>query len=218
MPRTPPVAETRWRRRLLSGGILAPLLYIAMTLSVGLLWDGYSASDQTVSELSAIGAPTRALWLGLGGVYAVLMLVFGWTLWTSAPADRSLRVVGALLMIHSVTGSYWPPMHQRAVLAAGGGTLTDTLHLAWAMVTSICFLAAIGVGSRAFGMRFRIYSLATMIVSLASGAIGATFATQIQANLPTPGAGTWERINIAAVMLWIAMLAVLRMRARDGSA
>jgi hypothetical protein len=42
---------------LLVCGILASLLYVVMTLLVGMLWEGYSAASQTISELSAIGAP-----------------------------------------------------------------------------------------------------------------------------------------------------------------
>ena len=38
----------RWRKPLLTCGILAAVLYVAMTLFVGLLWDGYSAADQTI--------------------------------------------------------------------------------------------------------------------------------------------------------------------------
>jgi len=47
----------RWRIRLISCGILAALLYVSMTLFVGLLWDGYSVVSDVPSELSAIGAP-----------------------------------------------------------------------------------------------------------------------------------------------------------------
>ena len=32
----------RWRRSLLASGILASVLYVAMTLFVGRLWEGYS--------------------------------------------------------------------------------------------------------------------------------------------------------------------------------
>jgi hypothetical protein len=42
---------------LLTCGILAPVLYVAMTLLVGLLWEGYSVVSRVPSELSAIGAP-----------------------------------------------------------------------------------------------------------------------------------------------------------------
>ena len=76
----------------------------------------------------------------------------------SAP-NRALRVVGALLMAYTVFGQFWPPMHQRAVLAAGGGTLTDTLHLVWAMITGF-FHAHRGVWSRGARKRFRVYSIA----------------------------------------------------------
>ena len=50
------------RKLLLVCGILSSLLYAAMNVFVRMLWEGYSYASQTVSELSAIGAPTRRLW------------------------------------------------------------------------------------------------------------------------------------------------------------
>jgi hypothetical protein len=119
---------------------------------------------------SAIGAPTRALWMVLGTVYAALMIGFGWILWRSSRSNRALRVVGVLLMTQTVFGYFWPPMHQRAVLAAGGGTLTDTLHLAWVTATGLFFLVAMGFGAAALGRRFRAYSIVTMAIIVACGA------------------------------------------------
>jgi hypothetical membrane protein len=206
------------RRMLLVCGILAAILYVAMTFFIGLLWDGYRVASQTPSELSAIGAPTGPLWMLLGTVYAALMIAFGWIVWRSARANRALRVVGALLMAQSVFGYFWPPMHQRAVLAAGGGTLTDTLHLVWAMVTGLFFMFAMGFGAAALGKRFRVYSIATMVIIVACGAWTGTYASQIQADLPTPGVGIWERISIAALMLWVAVLATTLLRKRAPNA
>jgi hypothetical protein len=203
-----PPAEV-WRQVLLTCGILAPVLYVAMTLFVGLLWEGYSVVSRVPSELSAIGAPTRPLWMWLGMVYAVLMIAFGWIVWTSAPPNRALRVVGALLMAYTVFGQFWPPMHQRAVLAVGGGTLTDTLHLVWAMITGFFFMLIVGFGAAALGKRFRVYSIATMVIGLACGAVTGTYASQVQADLPTPWVGVWERISIATFMSWIAVLATV---------
>jgi uncharacterized protein DUF998 len=203
------------RLALLGCGVLAAVLYVAMTLVVGLLWEGYSAGSQTISELSAIGAPTRPLWLRLGFVYTALMIAFGWIVWKSAPPNRALRVVGALVMAQGVFGYFWPPMHTRAVLAGGGATLTDTLHLVWAIVSSLCFMFAIGFGATAFGKRFRVYSVATMVILVACGALTGTYTSRIQADLPTPWAGVWERINVAAYMLWIAVLATVLLGA-DG--
>jgi len=203
----------RWRRALLICGILASVMYVAMTLFVGLLWEGYSIVSGVPSELSAIGAPTRQLWMWLGGVYAVLMVGFGWIVWKSAPPNRALRIVGALLMAHAVFSQFWPPMHQRAVLAAGGGTLTDTLHLLWAAITGIFFMFIVGFGAAALGKRFRVYSITTMVIVLACGAVTGTYASQVQADLPTPGVGVWERISIATFMAWIVVLATALLRA-----
>jgi amino acid transporter len=133
-------------------------------------------------------------------------------------AQRALRVVGALLMAHTVFGQFWPPMHQRAVLAAGGGTLTDTLHLVWAALTGIFFMFIVGFGAAALGRRFRVYSLATIVVVLACGAVTATYASQLQADLPTPGVGVWERISIAAFMAWIVILAIALLRVPHAAA
>jgi hypothetical protein len=207
-----------WRRALLSGGILASVLYVAMTLFVGLLWEGYSVASNVPSELSAIGAPTRTLWILLGAVYGVLMIAFGWIVWASAPPNRALRVVGALLMAHTAFGQFWPPMHQRAVLAAGGGTLTDTLHLVWAAVTGIFFVLIVGFGAAALGKRFRLYSIATMMIVLGCGAVTGTYASDVQADLPTPWVGAWERISIATFMAWIVVLAITLLRDPRGMA
>ena len=150
---------------------------------------GYSVVSHVPSELSAIGAPTRPLWMWLGRVYAVLMIAFGWIVWRSAPPNRALRVVGALLMAHTVFGQFWPPMHQRAVLAAGGGTLTDTLHLVWAMVTGVVFMFMVGFGAAALGKRFRFYSIATM-GSSSRAARYRNYASRIQANCPRQGSAS----------------------------
>ena len=212
-PRQHETRAERWRRSLLTCGILASVLYVAMTLCVGLIWEGYSIVSGVPSELSAIGAPTRPLWMWLGAVYTVLMMAFGWIVWKSAPPNRALRVVGALLMAHTVFGQFWPPMHQRAVLAAGGGTLTDTLHLAWAAVTGVFFMLMVGFGAAALGKRFRVYSVATIAIVLACGAVTGTYASRIQADLPTPWVGVWERVSIATFMAWIAVLATALLRA-----
>jgi uncharacterized protein DUF998 len=207
------VTLARWRRPLLSCGMLAAFLYVSMTLFVGLLWEGYSVASRVPSELAAIGAPTRLLWTWLGAIYGVLMFAFGWTVWKSAPPNRALRVVGAVLMAHTVFGQFWPPMHQRAVLAAGGGTLTDTLHLVWAAITGLCFMLMVGFGAAALGKRFRAYSIVTIVIVLACGAVTGTYASRVQADLPTPWVGVWERISIATFMGWIAVLATALWRA-----
>lgn len=184
-------ARRMLRSALLVCGILAAVLYVAMMQAIR--YDGYNWISQTPSELSAIGAPTRTLWFWLAWVYTALMLASG------------------------LLGFVWPfaPMHQREVLAAGGGTLSDTLHIVLAFVTVPLFLLTVGFGAAAFGRRFRLYSMATIVIALAFGVLTGLAGPRVAANLPTPYVGLWERINIGMYMIWLVVLAVVLLRPRE---
>ena len=65
------------RTILLVCGVVSSLLYIAMNVFVATQWEDYSSASQTVSELSAIGAPTRRVCVGVGIGYSVLVVAFG---------------------------------------------------------------------------------------------------------------------------------------------
>src|SRR3954470_8660332 len=206
------------RKLTLMCGIVSSLLYVAMNVLVPMQWDGYSSASQTVSELSAIGAPTRPLWVPLGVAYTVLVAVFGWGVRASARQNPPLRVAGSLLVAYGVVGLAWPPMHLREVLAAGGGTLSDTMHIAFAIVTVLLMLLAMGFGAAAFGKHFRRYSIATMVILVACGAATVPAAANLQANLPTPWLGVWARINIGVFLLWVVVLATTLLNIRDTAA
>lgn len=209
-----PLAEARTalRRFLLTCGIVSSMLYVAMNVIVPMQWDGYSFASQVISELSAVDAPTRRLWVPLGIIYTLLTIAFGCGVWASARGNRHLRVVGVLTVVNGVIGLAWPPMHQRAVLAAGGATLTDTLHIVWSMTWVVLMMLAIGLGAAAFGKRFRRYSIATMLILVAFGVLTGLDGPRISANLPTPLVGVWERINIGVGMLWVVVLATVLLR------
>src|SRR6185503_11189503 len=136
-------------------------------------WEGYSSASQTISELSAIGAPTRSLWVWPAAFYTVLVTAFGWGVWRSAGRNRALRIAGGLIVAYGALGLVWPfaPMHLREALAAGGGTLSDTMHLVLASVTVPLMLLAIGFGAAAFGKRFCLYSIASLVILAAFGAL-----------------------------------------------
>jgi len=193
---------------LLACGILAPLLFVAMNVFVPMLYEGYSLVSQTVSELSAISAPTRPLWVWLGTVYGLLFATFGWGVWRSASRNRSLRVAGVLMIANGVVSLFWPPMHLRGQEL----TLTDTLHIVWTAVTGLLMMLAVGFAAAALGKRFRLYSIATLVTFLVFGALTGMEGPRVAANLPTPWVGVWERIIIAAQMLWIAALAITLLR------
>ncbi len=191
-------------------GIASSLFYVAMNIFIPMFFKGYRSTSQTVSELSAVGAPTRALWVSLGMVYTVLITIFGLGIWRTTLQNRRLRMVGALIFIYGILNVIWPftPMHQREVLAAGGETISDTLHLVMAGLTVLVMVLAISFGAASFGKQFRVYSIATIFTLLIFGILTALDAPKVQANLPTPYAGVWERINIGVFLLWVVILAI----------
>jgi hypothetical protein len=204
------------RTLLLTCGILSSILYAGMTVLIPMAWSGYDSASQTVSEMAAIGAPTQWIWTRVGIAYTILITVFGVAVWRSSAGRRGLRTAGALIAGYGLLGVLWPfaPMHQREVIAAGGSTITDTMHIVLATITVLLMLAAIASAREAFGLAFRRYSLATLAVLLMFGALTFIDAPRLDAGLPTPFIGIWERINIAAFLVWVIVLAVRLLRAR----
>jgi hypothetical protein len=202
------------RRALLVCGILSSLLYAAINIIVAMQWKEYNSASQTVSELSAIGAPTRMLWLVLCTPYTLLMIAFALGVWKSASGNRPLRIAGGLLIVYGVLGILWPfaPMHLRETLAAGGATFSDTMHIALGAVTEIIYLTALGLAATALGKQFRLYSIATFVVLLVFGVLTFLDAPNVSTNQPTPFIGVWERINIGVFLLWVIVLAIILLR------
>ncbi len=81
------------RKLLLYCGIISSSLYAGMLVFVPMRWNDYSSASQTVSELSAIDAPARTLWVPLGIVYTLLMAVFGFGIRKSGDGNRPLKIV-----------------------------------------------------------------------------------------------------------------------------
>jgi hypothetical protein len=77
---------------------------------VPMQWEGYSSASQTVSELSAIGAPTRSLWVPLGIVYTCWWPPSGGASGRRLVGTVPLRVAGGLLVAYGAIGVAWPPM------------------------------------------------------------------------------------------------------------
>lgn len=204
-----PVADATRRRVLLACGIASSLVYVVANVAGGLVFDGYSFADQAISELAAIDAPSRPLWTALGIAYDVLLLAFAVGVWMSAGPRRRLRVVAGLLAAIAVIGSFWPPMHLRGTVT----TLTDTLHVVFAAVISVLILLAIGIGAGAFGARFRRTSIASLVLLLVSGSLlFLLYAPRIADDLPTPGLGAIERVNLGLYLAWVVLLAVALLR------
>jgi len=180
-------------------------------------WPEYDSTAQTVSELSAIGAPTRTVWILLAIPYACLIAAFGIGIIASAKSSRNIRILGRLIFSYALFCLFWPPMHLRSVLAAGGSTISDTLHILFTVITVVLMIASIYIAASEFGKVFRAYSILTIITLMVFGVLTGIQAPNVHANLPTPLMGVWERINIGVFLLWIIVLSfVVQKRIKIG--
>ena len=198
------------RKAFLVCGVVSSIYYVGVNVYVPTQWDGYSLTAGVVSELSAIDAPTRPLWVTLMWPYTIMLIAAGIGVRMSAGQGRTLRAAGTLLVANAVAGVFWPPMHLRGVEP----TLTDTLHIAWSMAWLLVMLTVMGLGAASLGRRFRLYTFATLAVFIVFGTLTTLDGAKLAADQPTPWIGLWERINMAAGMLWIALLASALLRGR----
>lgn len=204
------------RRRLLVCGVLAPLLYAVADAVTGLRRQGYSFRDQTISELGAIGAPSRPLLTILLIFVYLLLTAFGIGVWQSAAGRRKIRVVGGLLIaigILALTVGQFAPMQPRGVEQG----LTGALHLVEGAVVVTILVTAMGFAAAAFGMPFRIYTLLTMVLVLGFGGWSGADVPRVEAGLATPWLGVKERIFWYAYQLWFIMLALRLLREPAGA-
>jgi hypothetical protein len=206
LPFRPAIMREVW----LLCGLVSSLLYVAMNLIVPRQWPGFDPASRVISELSAVGAPTRPLWVVLGLFYTLLVVAFGWGIRMSAGGERRLGAAGVLIVAYGALGFIWPfaPMHLREVLASGGGTFSDTMHIALGVVTEVIYLLALGLAASSLGRAFRLYSVLTVVTLLAFAALTFREAPLIGHNGPTPFIGVWERINIGVFLLWMSVLAI----------
>ena len=215
-----PVRRIDWRAILLVCAMLSAPLYIAMDLTSALLYDGYNYKDQTISELSAIGAPTRPFWIPLGFAYSGLLIAGAIGIWKSAGHSRGLMIIAVLVGIVGILGYVgWPfaPMHQREVLAAGGGTTSDTMHLILGGINTVLFFLMLALGALAMGKNFRLYSIATILLMVIFGTLMGLETADVADNEPTPWLGIWERLAVESPMVWITVLAAVLLYRMRGS-
>jgi hypothetical protein len=198
------------RKLLLICGILAALVYVGSDIIAALRWEGYSYTAQSVSELRAIGAPTRSFLLPLLLIYNVLEIAFGFGVLRAAEQKRTLRIAGVLLIGLGVLELSGPFIQLN--LGEAVGSVTNTIHLSATVVTVFLLLLIIAFGSTADGKWFRFYSYATIVIFIVAGAWAFADLPRIAAHLPTPWLGVRERINIYGYMLWLTTLALVLLR------
>ena len=203
------------RRVLLLCGVVAPLLYAAADTLAGLSWEGYSFRDQTISELGAIGAPSRPLFSTLLVLVYLLFTAFGAGVWKTRRNTHGLQWAGALLIglgVLALTVGQFSAMQLRGTEQGAHGAL----HLIEGAAAMVLLLAAMGFAAAALGKGFAIYTLATVAVMLSFGGWSAMEIPRIEQGLPTPWVGIKERIYWYSYQLWFIVLAVMLLREPSG--
>ena len=210
--RKPRTAEVI-RDILLVCGILSSVLYVGADIVAAMSWRSYSYTAQSISELFAIGSPTK--WIFALVPYTSLVIAFGIGVCWSSGRKRALRTTGILLVAYGVAshvGSYFP-MHPRGTTAS----LTDTMHIVLTIVLVLLIFLFIAFGATAAGKWFRYYSIGTILTLLVAGVLAGMQGPRIAANLPTPWLGITERVNVYSAMLWVLVLGVVLLRDKECS-
>jgi hypothetical membrane protein len=211
--------RSRLQDNLLVCGTLAAFVYLVTDVLASLRYPGYDFTSQGVSELMAVGAPTKGLVDSIFIVYGVLAIAFAiGVIRDASRGQRALRTTGVLLLAYAVV-----PMATAGRFAAyprGGGAFAKSVpHVILTAVLVVLMLVAVGFGTYALGQRFRIYSLGTLGVLIALGAASGYYGARLAAGQSTPGFGIVERILIYAFLAWAATLGVaLLRRARSSPA
>ena len=164
----------------------------------------HNFTSQMVSELMAVGAPTRHLLIWLFTPYNLLVFAFAAGVWASAQGRRSVRLTAAALVGYGVVSN------GRAILLPDG--LARNGGLAAGRSAHRGHVRDVDLDRRRDGVRslrarkaVPLYSLATIAIVVVFGTLAGLLARPMPGS--TPGLGLAERVNIYATMLWMASLA-----------
>ena len=197
------------RKVLVICGIAASLLYVATDIAASLRYPGYSFTDQAVSELFAMGAPTSRVVVAFFTVSSCLFAAFAVGVWLSSVGNRALCIMAFMILGNAIdTMLLWNlfPMHMRGIEP----TLTDTMHGLLAINPFVLLTIASGIA--AFRGWFRWYSVGTMLLLLITASLAFLYVPEVIANRPTPGLGIAERLPQYSHQLWHTVLAIVLLR------
>jgi len=188
-------------------GILSPVLYAVADTLAGFQWESYSFRDQTISELGAIGSPSRQLFSAILIPTYLLFLVFGVGVWKSAENRRKLKIAAGLLVAFGSIAISIGPFVSMQLRGIEQG-LAGALHLIEGGVEMLILLIAMGFASGALDQKFRLYTIFTIVLMLIFGVWSGMDSPLVEAGAPTPWLGVKERIMWYSYQLWFIVLSL----------
>ncbi len=197
-------------QRLLSiCGIIAPILYTIVVITLGLLRPGYNHVTQFMSELGETGG-SNAIIMNTAGfaLLGILMIAFAFGLHRGISEGKGSKIGPALIAISGV-----------AVVGAGifpcdpgcvNESFTGMMHSVSATIPGVGMaLAPFFIAERFKNDRrwesYRLYTMATGVVTAFLG-LGLLFVT-IEGWM-----GALQRISMGVPLLWIEIMAIRLLR------
>jgi len=194
---------------LLACGVASSLVYVATDMLASSRWEDYDWTARMVSDLIAVSAPTRSFLVVPMLVYNLLTIAFGTGVWLRG-GNRPLRMAGAMFIVYgivSMLGLFVFPLNYEA---KGAGA---PMHMVVTFLLILLMFLFIGFAAAGSGGVFRFCSVLTVAAILAGAIVSGMQIPRIEAHLPTPGLGLFERLNIYSMLLWVAVFAVSLLRA-----
>ncbi len=190
---------TKTTRRLALGGVIGPAVFVGSWMVAGAVTEGYSPVHDAISDLAAIGAPTRVLMTTGLVVDGLGILAFGLALREELDGPAWIAAVGTGLGTLGVAAS---PL---------GGWTGDGVHAAFAGFAYLSTTALPLLAARTFARSGRPRA------TRASIATGAVSAAALLASTTGPGHGLFQRLGLTAGDVWIVTAAVGILAGRMGS-
>lgn len=197
---------------LLLCGIIAPLLKIGTDVLAGTVWEGYDFTSRSISDLSAIGAPTRLLVVPFDLTADALLVVFAFGVWALADRNRSLRVTAGMIFGNAaflLIGGFFP-FHLDEDLSASANTV-NTIVIG---VSVLFLLLAIGFGAAAFRNWFRFFSIGIFLIFLVEDVWATRHTPFVLGGQRGPLVGVQERTMLFSYLIWLVVLAIVLLRTK----
>jgi hypothetical membrane protein len=177
-------------RALAAGGVVGPALFVGAWASAGARTPGFSAVDDAISDLAAVGASTRVLMTAGFVGFGLGLIAFGAALrdQLDGPAWIAAVVTGASTIAVAAT-----PL---------GGWSGDGVHALFAGVGYVSIVALPLLAARPISRR------GARAWARASVAMGAVAGACLLASTLGPAHGLWQRLGLTIGDVWIVTTAV----------